>query len=181
MEARGRLAIDSFNWILPGQLAGSGRPGLIAQLEDDLAWLRSARIRHVVSLTREPLQVPPDSGFEIHHFPIFDMGIPTPRRAADLCRKIIVDLERRAPVLLHCKAGLGRTGTMLACSLVSLGDPAETAVARIRQVSSFYIQNAVQERFVSHYAEFLQEQEASGLLPEPLRAPEPRPVNPSAT
>ena len=127
----------------------------------------------MVSLTREMVQVPTSSGFEVHHFPIFDMGIPTPRRAADLCRKILLDLERQEPVLLHCKAGLGRTGTMLACSLVSLGDSAQNAVARVRRVSSFYIQNAVQERFVTHYAEFLREQEVSGLLPEPLRAPAP--------
>ncbi len=117
------------------------------------------------------MPLPPGSGFEVHHFPIFDMGIPTPRRAADLCRRVLADLDRREPVLLHCKAGLGRTGTMLACSLVSLGESAQAAVARVRRVSSFYIQNTAQERFVTHYAEFLREQEASGLLPTPLRVP----------
>lgn len=167
--------IDGFNWILPSRLAGSGLPGLLNDLESDLRWLRSAGIRHVVSLTENPLAVKPQSGLDFHHFPIVDMGIPTPRDTRRLCDFILRAIDRDEPVLVHCKAGLGRTGTVLACCLVSLGATAEEAIVRLRSICAYYIQNQTQESLVGHFAEFLKEQAEEGLLDPPFR-PAPCPV-----
>ena len=97
------------------------------------------------------------------------MGIPTPRATLGLCEFILRAIERNEPVLVHCKAGLGRTGTVLACCLVSLGATAEEAITRLRCISSYYIQNQTQESLVGHYAEFLSEQATEGRLSPPFR------------
>jgi protein-tyrosine phosphatase len=38
--------------------------------------------------------------------------------------------------LLHCAAGMGRTGTVAACLLKRLGLPKEEALERVRQAGS---------------------------------------------
>lgn len=161
--------IDGFNWILPARLAGSALPGLLNDIETDLLWLQSAGIQHVISLTEKPLVVEHPTELDFHHFPIADMGIPTPRETRGLCDFILRAIDRNEPVLVHCKAGLGRTGTVLACCLVSLGATAEEATMRLRSICSYYIQNQTQESLVRHYAEFLSEQTAEGLLEAPFR------------
>ena len=161
----------SFEWILAGKLAGAGRPGLMGSLDDELRWLRAVGIRLVVSLTRKPLELPPECGLRGLHFPIPDMGIPTPRAAMELCSDVLAAMARSEPVVLHCKAGLGRTGTMLAATLVSLGDDAERAISAVRRVSTYYIQTPSQEQFVHHYADFLRELDRRGELPPGFVAP----------
>lgn len=147
--------MESFHWILPRRVAGAGRPGLFAPLDEDLRWLEKAGIVHVVSLTEEALNAPESTRLRFHHFPIPDMGIPTPRAAEALCRRVLAAVGRGEPVLLHCRAGLGRTGTMLACCLVSDGVPPRQAIERLRRISQHYIQSQAQERFVEHYAQHL--------------------------
>ena len=161
--------VDAFNWILPRALAGSGRPGLLGDLDTQLAWLRSAGIEHVISLTEKPLVLEDRHGLVVTHFPIPDMGFPMPRRAHELCRFVLEAIQRDEPVLLHCKAGLGRTGTMLACCLVSRGANPDEAVRRVRTICSHYIQNQSQEMFVHHYGEFLRSLARAGDLAPPLR------------
>ena len=147
--------LTELHWVLPEYLAGAARPGLLGDLDDDLRELSLLAFRRVVTLTEAPLDL---SGrkvpFEVTHFPIDDMGVPTPRAALPLCLQVAEDLGDGRPVLLHCKAGLGRTGTMLAACLVTLGQGAEEAIASVRQVCRLYIQTAAQAGFVLHFEQF---------------------------
>ena len=54
---------------------------------------------------------------------------------------------------VHCEAGLGRTGTIIATYLVSQGASAEEAVSRIRAVEPAAIETAQQIQFLQEYAQ----------------------------
>lgn len=146
---------NHFNWILPNKLAAMGLPGLNRDLDEDLASLVGERIGLLVTLTHEtlPRVALRSHGIEGRHFPIRDMQAPSLHDAAALC----ADIERRIKggqrVAVHCHAGLGRTGTIVACVLCWLGLNAELAVSRIRKVSSGFIQTEGQLRFVELFDE----------------------------
>lgn len=147
--------LAGFKWILPSTLAGSAQPGLLDELGADLEFLRTQGIARIVTLTSRPL---PDevghAGFEVIHFPVMDMGIPVPRRCGDLCAELVHNLETR-PVLLHCRGGLGRTGTIAACCLVHLGQAPDEALLSVRKVNPNYVQSPAQVQFIGHYADWL--------------------------
>ena len=148
-------------WILPGRLAGSARPGLLDELADDLRQLQRLGIRLIVNLTETPHQPPvEDWGFASLHFPIPDMGISSPRAVWPLCLQILESIEKNEPVLVHCKAGLGRTGMVLACCLALQGEDAEKAVRRVRNTNSLFIQTPAQEKFVHDFTTFVRATEA---------------------
>jgi atypical dual specificity phosphatase len=147
--------------LLDDRLAGSARPGLLDELDNDLEFLASNGITRIVSLTRQPIVVDHDPRFEVVHFAIPDMGIPTPRACGDVCRLVVDDLATR-PTLLHCKGGLGRTGLIGACCLVTLGTGPTEALQRIRNINPNFVQTVSQERFIEHYADWLAAERTGG-------------------
>lgn len=144
-----------FRWVLPDSLAGMGRPGLIGDEDEDLFAIASAGITHLVSLTEEPVSPAKLRAFGLvgRSFPIPDMGIPPVATTARLCRDIERVLGDGGRVAVHCHAGLGRTGTILAATLVWLGRSPEAAIEEIRARVSRYIQTSVQLEFVHRFAE----------------------------
>lgn len=152
------MVLSSFKWLIPELLCGSGQPGLLGPLSEDMTWLSETGVQLVVTLTEIPLNPGPEQyGMRGLHFPIPDMGIPTPRQAAQVCREILASMRRAEPVLLHCRAGLGRTGMLLACCLVARGEEPGRAVTLVRETNRNYIQTTAQEKFIDHFAAFLSE------------------------
>lgn len=152
-----------FRWVVADELAGASLPGLWAPLQDDLGRLRKRGVGVIVTLTQDPL--PPEAaeeGFRLIHFPIVDMGVPTPRAMRELCLEIEGHVAKGRSAVVHCRAGLGRTGTVLASMLISRGASAEEALRSVRIVQSSYLQSAVQEGFLGHFAEFLRGSSGEG-------------------
>ena len=156
---------DNFSWILPGEIGGTSLPGgwgydpdgCQAQLREDLGWLSSQGVRALVSLTEKPLreEIVREQGMLYLHLPIEDMQPP---RLEDIA--VFIDFVREAqkaerPVAVHCRAGIGRTGTLLACYLVHRNCDPEEALAEIRRKRPGSIETIAQEAAVREYAAYL--------------------------
>jgi len=161
--ARERIPPREFHWVIKDRLAGMQRPGLLGDVDDELARLAGYGIKVLVSLTEEPFDAAKlaEFGIEGVHVPIPDMGAPTVGDAIDLCRRIAAWTESGRATALHCRAGLGRTGTLLAAALVFQGLDAVKAIERVRLVNPRYIQSDVQLRFVHEFADALRSNAAA--------------------
>jgi atypical dual specificity phosphatase len=148
-----------FNWVIKDSLAGSDMPGLMNELEEDIVFLKKMNINLIITLTEAPLNpCVSEFGFKLIHFPILDMGFPMPRPCQEICNQAVESINNKLPVLFHCKAGQGRTGLMLACTLVSLGQSPEEALSTVRKVNRAYVQTNSQESFITNYFQFLSKQ-----------------------
>jgi atypical dual specificity phosphatase len=146
-----------FRWVIPGKLAGMGRPGLLGEVEDDIAAIAEAGITYLVTLTEEP---PPvallrEHGVQARHFPIADMGVPPLGSMSSLCRDITRLIGDGEKVAVHCQAGLGRTGTVLASVLVWQGADPESAIRELKRIARGYVQTDSQHDFVRRLGESL--------------------------
>ena len=143
-----------FYWLETGVLAGASRPGARpgrrdadpVALDEDLAALRGHGIGALLSLTETPL---PADALERHgiaglHLPVPDFHPP----ATEQFREAIafIELHRAAgtPVAVHCLAGQGRTGSVLAASLIRRGSSADEAIAAVRAVCPGAVETRVQ-------------------------------------
>ena len=137
----------NFSWLLPGRVAGMARP-----IAEDEEWLREQGVTSLVSLTLTP----PSLGFRILHVPIPDMHSPSVsqlRAAVDFIRAA---WDEGGGVAVHCGAGMGRTGTVLAAVLVAEGSRADQAIAEVRAARSGSIETREQEQRVREYAVLLE-------------------------
>ena len=85
------------------------------------------------------------------HLPIVDVSTPDEgferqwRVAGDELRSL---LRGERDVLVHCRGGLGRAGTIGARLLIELGMEPATAIGRVRAVRPGAIETCEQERYV---------------------------------
>ena len=116
----------------PGTAAGSG--GSLQSFPDDLPTLYRVGIRAVVCLLNIPgdAAVYSKAGFAFHLLPLPDGCAPTTEETATFLRFVEEQRSRRHPVAVHCEAGIGRTGTLLAAYLIANGLPFRRAVMQIR-------------------------------------------------
>src|SRR5205085_3036220 len=89
-----------------------------------------------------------DAGLLVLHVPVEDMEAPT-QAQLDHC----VSAIRRARaqglgVAVHCAAGLGRTGSVLAAYFVAQGFTAEAAITRVRDLRPGSVETESQEEAI---------------------------------
>lgn len=124
---------SNFSWV-DERVAASGRPMTMKQLE----WIKSQGIDAIISLTEQPLprEWVERLGIEYAHFPIEDHSAPDPETLKKIIDEVLALASGGKKLLIHCAAGLGRTGTVLAAYLVASkevsGDKAIKIVRRLR-------------------------------------------------
>jgi len=149
----------NFSFIIPGKLAGLARPGSQSELENDLRELKAKNIGALVSLTPQPpdISVITKAGLLHLHLPVLDFTPPTLEQIDSFVRFARKVIDGGSGVGVHCAAGYGRTGTMLACYLVSIGESAEEAIESVRCIRPGSIETDEQERCVMLYADYVRE------------------------
>lgn len=93
-------------------------------------------------------------GMDWIHLPIADQRAPDEiflRRWQIFGKRIVRMLAGGEGVFIHCKGGLGRTGTIAACLLIESGMTSEAAIDTVRRARSGTIETVEQERFVLEY------------------------------
>ncbi len=143
----------NFLWLKKGILAGTPQPGLVNALNYDLKLLNKVGITTLISLRKREPDTKPMLKHNIKSlwFPIKDMGVPDVEEAITWCDNIGKSLNNGEVIAYHCKAGLGRTGTMLVCQLIWDGEKALTALEKARQIEPRWVQSEEQIKFIEQF------------------------------
>jgi atypical dual specificity phosphatase len=149
----------NFSWVIPKKLAGSGLPSSY----DHLLWLAKNDIKTVVTVREIPL---PDAWIKkIHSLNLTldsvflktdDYNSPTVYELFDVVDYIDNQINKNKPVVVHCAAGKGRTGTVLAAYLIKKdGLDVYSAIKKIRSLRPGSIQSEVQKITINHFYNYI--------------------------
>ena len=83
------------------------------------------------------------------------MDAPEIRQATEICNRIDLWLEAGHSVALHCLAGHGRTGTLLAAYRIWRGASAMEAIEEVRGCERRWIQSRAQVEFLEAFERFM--------------------------
>src|SRR5688572_6223256 len=146
----------------PGRLWLGAMPGRFERWSEFMTEARRRRLGLVVCLTppEEVSSLSPSYwqaiaegslDFRYLNLPMQNFGLPRDLHDfRDGIEQMVDSLQAGDAVMLHCAAGIGRTGTTAACLLKRLGLPADIAMQRVRDAGS-NPENALQSGLVNRF------------------------------
>jgi|BEDMetMinimDraft_2_1075160.scaffolds.fasta_scaffold01082_5 protein-tyrosine phosphatase len=157
-----------FSWIIKDKLAANSIPRNV----EDLDFIKDQKISAVVCLVEDDeLEIQDkennigikayenllkERGIELLHSPIKNYNAPTIEQVEFILNWINQKLREGKRVMVHCRGGQGRTGTIIASYLMhEYGYTAEEAINFVRSLRPGSIENYSQVRFLRFYENYL--------------------------
>ena len=136
---------DNCYWLLPGRLLAGEYPGVADPIEQAgrMLALIDVGVRCVIDLTQANEGLPPyfaalrigaesrQTVVDFKSFPVADFSTPEPATMRRILDALYDAMRDGRTVYLHCRGGVGRTGTVVGCLLVESGYSASQALQLI--------------------------------------------------
>ena len=150
----------NFSWVIDNKLAGSGTP----MTSEQYRWLIKNNIKSIVTVREFPLPqkwlVDNEKETIIKDYKfvyVKDYGVPSLEVLDNIVDYINIKITKEEkPLVVHCAAGKGRTGTILAAYLLKQDNiSSQEAIKKIRSLRPGSIQSKIQEEILHKYETFL--------------------------
>jgi atypical dual specificity phosphatase len=150
----------NFSWVIDNKLAGSGTP----MTSEQYRWLIKNNIKSIVTVREFPLPqkwlVDNEKETIINDYKfvyVKDYGVPSLEVLDNIVNYINIKITKEEkPLVVHCAAGKGRTGTILAAYLLKQDNiSSQDAIKKIRSLRPGSIQSKIQEEILHEYEIFL--------------------------
>ena len=138
-----------FAWIEKGRLAATGFPAG----RNQVLWLTRQGVTSILTLTEKPLPSEWTSGLnlDLKHVAMRDHAPPRIESLNESVEYIQEELGRGKCVAVHCLAGEGRTGSVLAAYMIEeRGLTAAEALGKLREIKPAFVERS-QEKAVSEF------------------------------
>jgi protein-tyrosine phosphatase len=136
-------------WLIPEKIAKSSVPDY-----SDLILWKAEGINSIVNLLEdgyhEIVQDEKEVGFNVLHSPISDFDAPTLDQLIEIVRWIDCEIDNSNTVLVHCYAGIGRTGTVLIAYLIHKGQEMKSAAEEVLKANAAP-QSLAQKKVIEEY------------------------------
>lgn len=140
----------NFSWLIDNEVAGHAEP----LGHDDLEWLFQNGIRALVRMSEKPKVVSDEierAGMNDMHEPVPDFTAPSQTQLDRIVDFMLESVGNGKPVGVSCGAGLGRTGTVLACYLAKRRFSAKGLVLEVRKTRPGAVETEEQLKAIEQY------------------------------
>jgi len=142
-------------WLIPEKVAKSSVPDY-----SDLILWKAEGINSIVNLLEdgyhEIVQDEKEVGFNVLHSPISDFDAPTLDQLIEIIQWIDQEIDDKNTVLVHCYAGIGRTGTVLIAFLIHRGYDIISATEEVLKANAAP-QSLSQKKIIEEYYQYIKE------------------------
>lgn len=143
----GRL---NFSWLIENEVAGHAEPAS----SDDLAWLLGNGIRALVRMSDKPKVSSKQIkglGIDDMYEVVPDFSAPSQTQISIMVDFIMESVWNGKPVGVSCGAGIGRTGTVLACYLAKRNHTGQGLVIEVRRKRPGAVETVAQLQAVDQF------------------------------
>ena len=141
---------------IQGQLSIMAKPIGGEWLDDSIQGLKLLGVDGMVSLLERPEQYElglaqqadccQAHGLSYLNFPIPDRGLPITIKAVALAKQLYAEISTGKHLVIHCRAGIGRTGIIAGAVLVASGLDPQLALTRISQARGVTVPDTDEQR-----------------------------------